>query len=780
MIEGTLIGRLFTLSIWKFDQRRGGVHFTPRSLSGPIVARTLDPLIKVMGEEPASERLLNLKICDPAMGSGAFLVEACRYLGDQVVAAWTREGRLDKIVDEREDVVNHARRLVAQRCLYGVDKNRFAVNLAKLSLWLVTLAKDEPFTFVDHALRHGDSLVGLDFEQIRSFHWKANGTVPACQAALEAALDEAVALREQILDLAANGDVASTREKYRLLQDAEDALKPVRLIGDLVVGAFFTGTKDKERDQELNRRLELVEAWLQAEERPTSEMEAMQQEIRKRLPVFHWMAEFPEIFHSERADPLDNDQVNRAAWVDGFIGNPPYAGNTSIIQTHGQTYSDYLKETVEGDRGSRGNCDLSAFFLRLSHRFLGEHGTLGFITTNTIAQGDTRSIGLRHLLAHGNTGIYNATRTISWPGEAAVCISVVHLAAGNVRRASACHLDNQKVTAIDSRLRPKPERPDPVGLGANRTLSFLGSKIYGNGFLLSIEERDRLVAVSPKNDECIFPYIGGEEVNTSPTQEFNRCVINFGERPISEAEFWPDLIDIVRREVKPQRERLSGASSTAAIRKRDWWLFSNRAPALYAAIRAFPRCLVNSQVSKHLMFSFQPTDRVFSHKLFVFPFKDHTQFAILQSRVHLPWARLLSSTLEERLNYSASDCFDTFPFPEPDPRTIIPAVEAIGEKLYTARANYMVENDVGLTTTYNRLKDPTCTEAPIETLRELHLAMDQAVLEAYGWGDIKPPPFTTPQTPAEEKALEAFKDEVIDRLFVLNAERAKAEAIDRP
>ena len=162
------------------ERKRTSSHYTPRSLSAPIVEKTLAPLIQVMGGEPSSERLLNLKICDPAMGSGAFLVEACRYLADQLVAAWTREKRLDKVADEHDDVVNHARRLVAQRCLYGVDKNRFAVNLAKLSLWLVTLARDHAFTFLDHNLRNGDSLVGLSREQLTGLHWEAKGvTLPA-------------------------------------------------------------------------------------------------------------------------------------------------------------------------------------------------------------------------------------------------------------------------------------------------------------------------------------------------------------------------------------------------------------------------------------------------------------------------------------------------------------------------------------------------------------------------------------------------------------------------
>jgi Putative RNA methylase family UPF0020 len=262
----------------------------------------LEPLLVAMGSEPSSVRLLDLKICDPAMGSGAFLVEACRFLGDQVVAAWTREGELSKVASVHEDVVNHARRLVAQRCLYGVDKNPFAVNLAKLSLWLVTLAKDEPFTFVDHALKHGDSLVGLNLDQIRGFHWKPSAQVEMCSKEIQGALDEATQLRKRILDLA--DQPGTTREKERLLWDSEDALDRVRVLGDLVVGAFFAHESDREREKERDRRLDLVSTWLREGGATPDELRSMQAEIRTQVPVFHWMTEFPEVFDPARVDPL--------------------------------------------------------------------------------------------------------------------------------------------------------------------------------------------------------------------------------------------------------------------------------------------------------------------------------------------------------------------------------------------------------------------------------------------------------------------------------------------
>lgn len=92
----------------------------------------------------------------------------------------------------------HARRLVAQRCIYGVDKNPFAVNLAKLSLWLVTLARDLPFTFLDHSLRCGDSLVGLSLDQVTRFHWEPAAQIKLVEGELRQTLAEAVALRRQI------------------------------------------------------------------------------------------------------------------------------------------------------------------------------------------------------------------------------------------------------------------------------------------------------------------------------------------------------------------------------------------------------------------------------------------------------------------------------------------------------------------------------------------------------------------------------------------------------
>ena len=761
------------------ERRRTSSHYTPRTLSSRIVQRTLEPLLAAMGDAPTAARILDLKVCDPAMGSGAFLVEACRFLADQLVAAWTREAIADASAGEpgplpgEPDPLAHARRLIAQRCLYGVDKNPFAVHLAKLSLWLITLARDEPFTFVDHALRHGDSLVGLSLDQLRGFHWDPSPQLHThCRTEIDDALRDALRLRQELLAHAKDGGAHTTADKEWLLSNADEAMAKARLIGDLVVGAFFAHDKPKVRLAELSRRRARIEEWLPTNTPPPEDLLQLQHALREHLPVFHWMLELPEVFQDQRADPLDHDHVNHAAFMDAFVGNPPFAGKNNITATGGPHYLEWL-QTLH--TGAHGNADLSAHFFLRAADLLGDHGAIGLIATNTIAQGDTRDTALKPLIHRGFT-LYDATENLPWPGEAAVIVSVVHLTLGSPALvvANDLRLNGAPVAAISSRLRPKPERPDPTRLKANEGLSFVGSYVLGMGFTLTPEERDALVTKDPRNAERIFPYLGGQEVNSSPTHDFDRYVINFGQMELEEAEAWPDLMAIVHEKVKPERDK-----NKRDVRKKYWWRFGEVAPALYKSVSGLERCLVTARISKHLSLSFQPTTRVWSDMLYVFPLDRHAHFALLQSRTHEAWARLLSSSMKTDLRYAASDCFETFPFP-PAP-TLAPGspLDVAGERLYTARARYMVETDQGLTTTYNQLKDVTAEGPGLAELRELHEAMDRAVLEAYGWGDVEVPPFTTPEEgdTAGEAAVKAFEDEVIDRVFVLNEELAGAERL---
>ena len=753
------------------ERRRTSSHYTPRSLSGPIVQRTLEPLLAVMGREPSSERILNLKVCDPAMGSGAFLVEACRFLADRVLAAWTREKKVEAIAAEHGDPLLHARRLVAQRCLYGVDKNDAAVELAKLSLWLVTLSRTLPFTFLNHCLRHGDSLVGLDFDQIRAFHWKRPKRDGSPQLELfgreiAAALDEAITLRQKIGEL---GDSpGDDREKARLFWDAQDALDRVRLIGDIVIGAFFAHVKDRDREAERERREELVRAWLTSGGPAPEELVAMQVESRAKVPVFHWMVEFPEVFYALRPDPLDAGQTHRAALMDGFLGNPPFMGGSRLTAVAGEQYSTWLSTNFPP---GQGQTDLCAFFFRQAEALLGAHGAMGFIATNSIAQGDTVASGIEVLVRNGFR-IYFAAKNVVWPGTANVVVSIVHAAIGTVEgRAPGCVLDGVSVTGINARLEARAARGHAKALLEKKGIAGLGVRIDGPGFLLSDAEAASPAMAVARSAGVIRPYLGGQELNEGGWLKPLEWVIDLHSLDGDTAKHeWPALMRRVEEKVRPERE-IRG-------RPEGWWQFP--IPRFYQSYAVEgAEVLAAAIYAKHLIWSFVPSRVCLNSKVFVVNNSERWLFASLQSRVHVVWAWANSSTLKQDLAYSAQDAFQTFA----SPQAAHGRLRDIGASVHEARDRYIALAQVGLTGTYNRLKDPGCSEAPIRELRALHEEMDRKVLEAYAdgdpegrWREIEVPPYC-PTSEAQKEQLEVFERAVIDALYVLNRTRAEEERL---
>ena len=763
------------------ERRRSGSHYTPRSLTEPIVRTTLEPIVKALGEKPRPEQILNLKICDPAMGSGAFLVEACRYLGDALVKAWDLHGSTPKVPSD-EDLATHARRLVASRCLYGVDKNPFAVDLAKLSLWLATLAKDHAFTFLDHALRHGDSLVGLSREQIEYMSWE-----PEQRHLISETLRLNIELAEQSrLRLQALGDSEDIGEKTRLHQDSREATRLVRDAADLVIAAYFGASKDKERESLRLRHAEMLRAVLEGQQ-DAAQLErtvAGLYQGEKPVPPFHWPVEFPEVF--SRKNP----------GFDAFVGNPPFMGGSSISGVLGRSYLEYL---LLVHPASHGNADLIAHFYRRAFSLLREGGTFGLIATNTIAQGDTRSSGLRWICTHGGT-IYSATKRLKWPGQAAVVVSVVHAAknapsATNSPHPLRCLLDGRAVPRITAFLFHEGGHDDPTRLQANASRSFKGTFVLGMGFTFddenadatSLAEMQRLVANDPRNASRIFPYIGGAEVNDSPTHSHRRYVINFEDMTEDQARGWPDLIAILEAKVRPER-----LTDNRAGYRRYWWQYAEKRVELYRTIRGLSRVLVCARHQPHWCVAGMPVGAVFSDALVVFSIGSPASFAAMQGRTHELWARFFGSSIKDDPRYTPSDCFETFPFPAGWERS--PSLEATGRAYYDFRAALMVRNSEGLTKTYNRFHDPDERDPDILRLRDLHAAMDRVVLDAYGWTDLHPTcDFILDyeeeddedddgrprkrKKPYRYRWPDDLRDEVLARLLALNKQRAQQEAL---
>jgi len=721
------------------ERRRSGSHYTPRALTEPIVAEAFRPWLESCNHQPTAEQILALKVCDPAMGSGAFLVAVCRYLAGWLVKAWERDGYPEGFRPEHDkDTV--ARRLVAQRCLYGVDKNPFAVSLAKLSLWLVTLSQDLPFTFVDHALKCGDSLVGYSVAEIDTASEQVQLELvrQARGSYVQACADRRSSFADDTLD-----DAGYDRKK-QLLKEQTKAGDSQRLVGDLMVAAFFAETKPAMRAKALQQHLATVSGAFADVDLP-----AVAQELRQRLVAgekgitpFHWDLEFPEVFSDGRGG------------FDVFVGNPPFAGKNTIAEGSPAAILDWFKQLHPE---SHGNADLVAHFFRRCFHWLRPGGSLGLIATNTIAQGDTRSTGLRWICLNGGT-IYAARKRTKWPGVAAVVVSVVHLlkgAYGGVRL-----LEKRPVEQITAFLFASGGHDDPRQLAANAGKSFVGSYVLGMGFTFDdsgpadddtpgipspIATMERLIAENSKNAEVIFPYIGGEEVNSSPTHAHHRYVINFGERSEEECRReWPELMAIVERKVKPERDQLKD-NADGRRRKQNWWQFGRATPALDAAVAMCEQVLVTPCISNTLGFARLQPPKVFSHKLNVFPLPRAENLPLVQSRVHEFWARTFASSMKDDVNYSPTDCFETFPFPpallesaanNPSHESTRHSLESIGKRYHQFRSELMVANSEGLTSTYNHFHDPAETSSGQLELRRLHAKMDQEVLAAYGWSDV--------------------------------------------
>jgi len=749
------------------SRRRTGSHYTPRRLTAPVVAETLRPILERLGDDATGDEILRLRIVDPALGSGAFLVEACRQIAERLVQAWERHRTMPALPSD-EDSLLHARRLVAQRCLYGVDRNPMATDLAKLSLWLVTLAREHEFTFLDHAIRHGDALVGLSLKQIEGVNWSPSSQLPLVSALVREQLKVAVANRNEIKTAT---DDAPEIELKELLANATSSLADLQLIGDALVYAFFAADKAKDRER---HRQNIVTALDFSDRQWIYRLRDAIKTLRAKvtsLSVFHWDLEFPEVF------------IGSNPGFDAIVGNPPYAGKATLSTANPERYIAWLKVLHEQ---AHGNADLVSHFFRRGFTLIRVGGSLGFIATNTIRQGDTRATGLRWIRHHHGI-IYAARRRFRWPGEAAVVVSVVYLAKGSYT--GSITLDGRNVDKITAYLFDQGGDDDPVRLATNANLSFVGSYPLGMGFTFDDTDKkgvaspiavmNELILRNPRNAEHIKPYIGGEEVQTDPAQRHHRYIIQFDELDEAQARGWPDLWAILEERVKPFR-------ATKDVKKyprmvREWWKFWNNRRDLARAIQGLRRVLVKSQTASRFAFTFLDNDMIYDQKLVVFALDTFAAFAVLQSRVHEVWAVFFGSSLKDDPVYTSSDVFETFPFPMQ--WTTDGRLEEVGRRYFDCRAELMISNREGLTDTYNRFHDPTDVSRNVQRLRDLHGELDRAVLDVFGWSDISAVASFEPDW-TDDSGIGPLRyawstethDLILGRLLQLNGERGREEA----
>ena len=730
------------------DRRETGTHYTPKSLTEAIVVETLTPVAYVGPAEgtpreqwalKSPAELLDLKICDPAMGSGAFLVQACRWLSDRLVEAWSQIEATGKTVSVDGDVLDAgatkeplprdseartviARRLIAERCLYGVDLNPLAVELAKLSIWLVTLAKGRPFGFLDHNLRCGDSLLGIHrLDQLTqlSMNPSGQGQLRLFGQNIERAVLEAIELRQRLREMPIR-DIRDVEAMAHLDADARRRLEMPGSIADAFIGEVFASGGNGAKLENALASLTIQAGQVIYGDRDA--LDFMHQRsvvvLSEDLPTnksprraFNWPLEYPEVFLGPGRRGFD-----------ALIGNPPFVTGKRISTHLGNQYQTWLKSAIID---SKGAADLCVYFLRRAHLLVNHKGFVGLILTKSIAEGDSRMIGTRWLTSNGFDILW-AFREINWPGSADVTVSLILMGADSCLLER--NLNGLAVPRINSRLRwDEDEDGDPFPLRSNKGLCNRGVVLLGDdGFILSEQEYKQLLAEDPGNVEVISPYLTGMDLSQGVGAKPTSWVINFRKMPFNEASAYKAPFSRLTEKVKPLRDAQKGQ-----IHEKDYWKYWDKREAFFLGMAGQGKILACSFTAKYWINCFIREEWVPSQSVGLFAFADLSSFSVMQSSIHEAWARKYSGKMRDQwLTYHLSRAFATFPFPAS------PTSSTAGSAFYTARSELAETKQLCLAAVCEIFHDPGVSDSTLEGLREFFVASDLDVLSAYGWTDI--------------------------------------------
>jgi hypothetical protein len=438
-----------------------GTFYTPQPIADYLVRRALSPLV----DEAPTHRILGLRVVDPAMGSGAFLVAACHYLAQAFESALIREGAChpgDIGDDERAAI----RRTIAGRCLYGVDLNPMAVQLARLSLWLATLSADRPLTFLDHRLQTGDSLLGTWLDCLRrppvparrtSRRDKATGEL-FDRADLHGALAEALPVRFSIESVPGDtiADVRDKEAALSRLRHPETSLSRWRQVADVWCACWFTSGKARVpppaflslSDLILSGRCALPSRLAQSYLASAADATAAHR-------FFHWELEFPEVFFDAAGNrrPL--------AGFDAVIGNPPWdmiradAGSTDTREHARVSNAPVLRFTRDAGvylTQSGGHPNRYQLFVERAMSLTRHGGRMGLVLPSGLAT-DQGSAPLRRRLigecdVDALVGLDN--RRGVFPIHRSVKFLLVTATKGTPTRSIACRLGEPDPAVLES------------------------------------------------------------------------------------------------------------------------------------------------------------------------------------------------------------------------------------------------------------------------------------------------------------------------------------------
>lgn len=784
------------------DRRETGTHYTPKSLTEAIVTETLTPVVYIGPAEgkPREEwqlksaaELLDLKICDPAMGSGAFLVQVCRWLAERLVEAWIRAESAGKYVtvdgevrdtvtdeeplprdDEERSVI--ARRLIAERCLYGVDLNPLAVELAKLSIWLVTLAKGRPFGFLDHNLRCGDSLLGIHrLDQLTELSMKPgqkNTQMRIFGRNIEQAVAEAIQLRKRLRQMPIR-DIHDVEAMARLDAEAKAKLEAPELIADAFIGEVFrTGGNQNVLDVTLMTLSIEAQQYLQGDVNAKRNLrQRAGRGLSFELPEgkllrkpLHWPMEFPEVFSSENAG------------FDAMVGNPPFLGNSSWKAVLGNEFKTYVSTLI----GSLpGKVDLSVIFHRRSCELIRFRGCYGLVAANNMVEGSATSIGTEKLLESGE--FIWTFRDLRWLGHASVIAAIICFFKGlfsGTRYANGkrCLRIGPKLVSDSEYNKWNPQRLK------NCFYAFKGcDNSRGLAFVLN-EDSNWFNVLKEEPFSLLRPYITGDDITSSALHQIGRWALDIGDKDIDYINSnYPLAFRFLNEIVKPNRS-VSELKSYKGLSER-WWQFWNHRAGQMCEIRKYPNFVAFSRVTKHPICMLANSDWIYTEGVILIQNSRPDVLAICQSSAFTEWMVRQQGAkfgVGATLRLSIRDGIETFP-----PPLKFVSNEGVEKSIFfnNIASEWTKANGVGLTQFYNALSDEKCISPIILDARKLLIQIDHAVCVAYGWDDINLErgfhcaPYLSESTAFVIPDSQRF--ELLERLLTLNRKYYEQENISK-
>lgn len=740
------------------SRKNAGAHYTPKSLAEEVVLHALQPQCYSPGPHQtpdsgqwklkSSDELLGLKVADIACGSGAFLVAAARYLADRVIEAWTSEDSANSL---RKDLYLRAIRQVVANCLYGADINDMAVEMCKLSLWLVSLDRDLPFSFVDDKVFVGNSLLGLtSLDQLRKLHVdpkqvQSSEMFDIFDVDIDTIIRRAVALRERLATEIDEDDPArSSAAKHRQLRELHEITSTLRTIADGVIAAGLavegmTGTTSGAGYENLREAVKKAHPGSPDRDSDTIWLDAIiDHGLTPTVPTdyerwrpLHWILEAPDVMVLHGG-------------FDAIVGNPAFLHSKKITTAYGKNYRDYLRATLA--TGAAGNADLAAYFLLRQAMLIRDTGDIGIVVTKSILQSHTKIVGLDQVLSAG-ASIVQSSKTFDW-GPRGASVSVLKLWITRVKISSGKDLAGEPRT-------PAGSLPVPA---------YVGTYPNGDGFRVSADLAQSWISQHSCLDlkERLFPYIRAADLSQGTPEMPTEYLIDIDSLSESEARKTGPLWAYLEENQKPWRSR---PQKDEKLRER-WWDFERSADALYRELAVIDRAIAIPRTSNLLMPRWIPSNTRVDMGVVVFPINNWSVYAQIASSMHYHWVITYGATTRDDPSYAPRRLSNTFPWVTEDGDTD-------AAKRFEAALEELCRKVGGLRPLMNAFNDSANHSEEMRDLRELYVELDAETLNLFGWSDIQPTyGFHERQNLVRFTVDSEARDEMLYRLLEENGRRA--------